>query len=175
MVQMVVAFTSEQAAGNLLMLGLMGLLMLPIVASLGGLMWFLDRQLTQGLTTANQLLRECAPRAMHLDLVEKAGRNGLLIALNNTKSQPVHLLINPGFRWSTPPPGKVAVSLYSRTLSAGQPSVALSEEGVALIGKLVDRVAYKRQRQRIQWLVAVLVLAIVAALLTFVFSSESSL
>lgn len=175
MVQMVVAFTSEQAAGNLLMLGLIGLLMLPVVASLGGLMWFLDRQLNQRLALANQLLRDCAPRAMQLESTEKIGRSGLLAALNNTESEPLHLLVNSSSQWSTPPPGKVPVSLYSRTLSAGQPSVALSKEGVALIGKLVDRVAYKRQRQRIQWLVGGLVLAIVAALLKFILSSQSSL
>lgn len=168
LIAMVLTFTSEQAAGNLLWLGLIGLLMLPLVAALGGLMWFLDHQRSKRLAAANVLLRECSPQAMRLNPIEKAGRDGVLATLNASDQAAVpiaavYLLINPTIRWSAPPQHEVDIKLYYRMLQAGQEAVALAQNGTTFIGKLVERSVYKRQQQWVRMSATVLLAVIAVA------------
>ncbi|HRE55237.1 MAG TPA: hypothetical protein PLP22_10655 [Candidatus Competibacter sp.] len=163
---MVAAFTSRDA-GNLLLLGLVGFLMLPVVASLGGIMWFLDRWLSRGLNEADQLLRDCAPQSARLTPLGRGDGMGLLAALRLATAQPAsapaHALINPAFRWSSPPSGEIEVRLHCRALAPDSPWVALGPDGAPLIGKIVDREARQRRRR---WLaVALAVVSLIVAVL----------
>ncbi|MDG4551451.1 MAG: hypothetical protein P9F19_18535 [Candidatus Contendobacter sp.] len=157
--EMVIAFTSQDGT-NLLLLGLIGLLMLPLVALMGGLMWYLDHRLSRSLNTANDLLRDCAPQTFRLTPIERASRDGVLATLHpltdRSPTEPVHALINPSFRWSAPPRGEIEVRLYCRELKPGNELVALQPDGVSLLGKAVDRTAYDRQRRMLR--IAALVL-----------------
>ena len=157
--EMAIAFTSQDGA-SLLLLGLIVLLMLPIVALVGGLLWYLDRRLSLSLNAANQLLRDCAPQAARLTPIERASRDGVLATvcpLADQPVEPVHALINPSFRWSPPPRQAIEVRLYCRNLAPGNELVALQPDGVPLLGKVVDRAAYNRQ-QRVLRLVALVLL-----------------
>lgn len=151
--EMVIAFTSQDGT-NLLLLGLIGLLMLPIVALLGGLMWYLDHRLARSLNTADQLLRDCAPQAVRLTPIERASRDGVLAVLHpladRSSADLVHALINPSFRWSSPPRGEIEVQVHCRELKPGNELVALQPDGIALLGKVVDRTAYDRQRRMLR-------------------------
>ena len=68
--------------GSLMLLALSGLVMLPVVALLGGLMWTLDRWQARRLNAANRVLRESPPRAVCLIPTGLAGRNGVLVTLH---------------------------------------------------------------------------------------------
>ena len=168
--EMVIAFTSEDGT-NLLLLGLIGLLMLPIVALIGGLLWYLDHRLSRTLNVANQLLRDCAPQAIRLTPLERASRDGVLAVLQplvgHSSAAPVHALINPSFRWSAPPRREIEVQIYCRQLAPGNELVALPPDGVPLLGKVLDRRAYDRQRRALR--IAALVLLGVALVGLWVF------
>lgn len=148
--EIVIAFTS-QGGTNLLLLGLVGLLMLPIVALVGGLLWYLDHGLSRTLNIANQLLRDRAPQTFRLTPIERASRDGVLAMLHplagHSSAEPVHALINPSFRWSPPPRGEIEVQVHCRELKPGNELVALQPDGVPLLGKVVDRTTYDRQRR----------------------------
>ena len=153
--EVVIAVTSQDGA-SLLLLGLIVLLMLPIVAGVGGLLWVLNRWLSRSLNAASQLLRDCAPQAARLTPIERASRDGVLATvcpLAGQPAEPVHALINPSFRWSPPPRQAIEVRLYCRNLAPGNELVALQPDGVPLLGKMVDRAAYNRQ-QRVLRIVA---------------------
>jgi len=171
MFEMVIAFTSQDGT-NLLLLGLIGLLMLPIVALVGGLMWYLDHRLSRSLNTANDLLRDCAPQASRLTPIERAGRDGVLALLhplagNPTPAKPAYALINPSFRWSPPPRREIEVQVYCRNPAPGGELVALQLDGVPLLGKVVDREAYDRQRRILRMAALVLLGAALAGILVF--------
>ena len=148
--EMVIAFTSQDGA-NLLLLGLIGLVMLPIVALVGGLLWYLDHRLSSYLNAANQLLRDCAPQVVRLTPIERASRDGVLATLHplagHSSAEPVHALINLSFRWSPPPRRESEVQVYCRELKPGSDLVALQADGVPLLGRVVDRKTYDRQRR----------------------------
>ncbi|MBL8259697.1 MAG: hypothetical protein JNM60_07820 [Candidatus Competibacteraceae bacterium] len=162
MLLMVKAFTGQDA-GSLLLLGLVGLLMLPAMAFAGGLMWYLDRRLSRGLDEIERLLRDCAPQAARLTPLGRGDGMGLLATLQlatepTAPAKPLHALINPSFRWSAPPLGEIDVRLYCRELAPDRLWIALGAGGAPLIGKLIDRDAYRRRR---------LLLAVSLILLTF--------
>lgn len=167
MAVMAMAFT-DQYAGSLLLLGAIGLLMLPVATSLGGLMWFLDRWLSRGLNDADRLLRHCPPQVARLTPLGRGDGMGLLATLRLATAQPtsapVHALINPSFRWSSPPSGEIEVRLHCRALVPGNLWVALTSDAAPLIGQVVDREAYQRRRQRLAVALAALggLIAIVA-------------
>jgi hypothetical protein len=171
MFEMVVAFTSRDGA-SLLLLGLIGLLMLPLVALVGGLMWYLDHRLSRSLNTANDLLRDCAPQACWLTPIERASRDSVLAILhplagNPAPAEPVHALINPSFRWSPPPRREIEVQVYCRKLAPGAELVALQPDGVPLLGKVVNREAYDRQRRILRIAALVLLGVALAGILVF--------
>ena len=162
--EVVIAVTSQDGA-SLLLLGLIVLLMLPIVAGVGGLLWVLNRWLSRSLNAASQLLRDCAPQAARLTSIERASRDGVLATLcplAGQPAEPVHALINSSFRWNPPPRQAIEVRLYCRNLAPGNELVALQPDGVPLLGKVVDRAAYNRQ-QRVLRIVALVLLGVALA------------
>ena len=161
--EVLIAFTSQDGA-SLLLLGLIVLLMLPIVAGVGGLLWVLNRWLSRSLNAASQLLRDCAPQAARLTSIERASRDGVLATLcplAGQPAEPVHALINSSFRWSPPPRQAIEVRLYCRNLAPGNELVALQPDGVPLLGKVVDRATYNRQ----QWVLRIAALVLLVAAL----------
>ncbi|TVR61481.1 MAG: hypothetical protein EA420_11720 [Candidatus Competibacteraceae bacterium] len=149
---MITAFTSRELA-NLIVLAVAGLVMLPMVALMGGLMWYLDRRLTRGLGEADRVLRQSTPASARLQPVGRATRFGVLMAVQHLKGgqsalEPLHALINPSFRWSRPPDREVTVELYCQDLQPGSPLVALQSDGGALLGKIVAREAHERDMRR---------------------------
>lgn len=162
---------TSQDAGSLLFLGLVGLLLVPLVAALGALMWFLDRRLSRGLHDANRLLRDCAPQLARLTPLGRGDGMGLLARLQLATAHPgleqsIHVLLNPSFRWSTPPLGEVDVRFYCQRLAPEQFWIALGVDRAPLIGKVVDRAAYQRRRRWLLALVVGLALAAVIGLLS---------
>ncbi len=160
----IVTASTSQDFTSLLLLGLIGLILLPIVALLGGLMWYLDHELSRSANTANQLLRDCAPLTARLTPLERVSRDGVLAMLQplageSARAEPVHALINPSFRWSAPPRQEVTVELYCRALQPNDEWIALqSGNSDPLLGKIVDLAAYRR---RMRWLkIAVLILLV---------------
>jgi len=167
--EVVIAFTSQDGA-SLLLLGLIVLLMLPIVAGVGGLLWVLNRWLSRSLNAASQLLRDCAPQAARLMPSERASRDGVLATvcpLAGQPAEPVHALINPSFRWNPPPRLAIEVRLYCRNLAPGNELVALQPDGVPLLGKVVDRTAYNRQQRVLRIVALVLLGAALAGIWVF--------
>ncbi|MCU0809290.1 MAG: hypothetical protein MUC53_15715 [Candidatus Contendobacter sp.] len=167
--EVVIAFTSQDGA-SLLLLGLIVLLMLPIVAGVGGLLWVLNRWLSRSLNAASQLLRDCAPQAARLTPIERASRDGVLATvcpLAGQPAEPVHALINPSFRWNPPPRQAIEVRLYCRNLAPGNELVALQPDGVPLLGKVVDRTAYNRQQRVLRIVALVLLGAALAGIWVF--------
>lgn len=166
---LVKALTSQDA-GALLLLGVVGLLLVPLVALLGVLMWLLDRRLSRGLHDANQLLRNCVPQLARLTPLGRGDGMGLLARLQLATAHPgleqsMHVLINPSFRWSSPPLGEVDVRFYCQSLAPEHSWIALGMDRPPLIGKVVDRAAYQRRRRWILALVTGLALAAVIGLL----------
>lgn len=164
MFAIVTALTSQKA-GSLLLLGMIGLLLLPVVASLGGLMWYVDRRLSRGLHEADRLLKDCPPRDARLTPLGRGDGMGVLATLRlatarPAPAEPVHALINPSFRWSAPPPHAIDVRLYCRELAPDSAWAALGSDGALLVGKVVDREAHRRRRQRLTVALAVLVLLV---------------
>jgi hypothetical protein len=162
---MITALTSRDLA-NLLVLAVAGLVMLPTVALMGGLIWYLDRWVVRGLNEADRVLRQSTPAGARLQPVGRATRFGVLMAVQHLKGgqsalEPLHALINPSFRWSRPPDREVTVELYCQDLQPGSPLVALQSDGGALLGKVVAREAHERDMRRM--MIAVVGLLALAA------------
>lgn len=156
LVGMVSALTG-QTLGDLLALGLIGLLLLPAITLAGGLMWYVDRRSSRKLGAANRLLLNCPPRTVRLIPVESAC-NGRLVALQLPVEGPVHAV----FERFVPPlsPQGMEVPLYGHRFTRGGELVALAPDGTALLGTVVDRKACERRMK-----LALMVLVIVAALM----------
>lgn len=166
----VVTALTSPSAGGLLLLGLVGLAMLPVVALLGGLLWYLDHRLARVLDAADRLLRDCAPQAMRLTPVERASSHGILVALRpaavgSPLQDATHALIDPSLGWRATPTQAAEVQLYCRALSEGADLVALEADGLALVGQVVDRENYQRKKRRLRVaaLLALLLVAVSAA------------
>jgi hypothetical protein len=165
---MITAFTSRELA-SLLLLAVMGLVMLPTVALMGGLMWYLDRWVTRGLGEADRVLRQSTPSSARLKPVGRATGLGALMAVQllrggHSATEPLHVLINPSFRWSRPPDREVTVELYCQDLKPGSPLVALQPDDSPLLGKIVLREAHER-RMRLTVVAVVILLALAATVL----------
>jgi hypothetical protein len=135
---------------NLLLLGVIGLIMMPVVALLSWLLRYLDRWLSRQLDRASQLLRDSPPVTARLALMGSSSRIGMLVVQdpsqeNQTHSEPLHALLNPSFRWSRPPRQETTVELYCHELKPDNELVALQADGNALLGKVVTLEAYQRQ------------------------------
>lgn len=165
---MIIAFTSQDLL-NLLLLAVMGLVMLPTVALMGGLIWYLDRWVTHGLGEADRVLRHGTPSSARLKPVGRSTRFGVLMAVQllrggHPATEPLHVLINPSFRWSRPPDREVTVELYCQDLKPGSPLVALQPDDSPLLGKIVLREAHER-RMRLTVVAVVILLALAATVL----------
>lgn len=167
MIEMAIAF-SRPSAGSILWIALVGMLMLPVVVSVGGLMWYLDHALSRSLQAASDLLRDCVPHAVRLRPIESAGRGGVLATLHPVDAgvapEPYQALINPAYRWGPAPTGEQLVQLYTRQAQHGNGFIALQPDGMPLLGKWVDRSRYERQRWIVRTLALLLLLGILAML-----------
>ena len=135
---------------NLLLLGVIGLVMMPVVALLSWLLRYLDRWLSRHLDRAGQLLLENKPLTVRLVPTGSNSKTGTLVTLHpmvgkQAHADPFHAVINPSFRWSRPPRQETTVELYCQELKPGNELVALRRDGDALMGKLVTLEAYQRQ------------------------------
>jgi len=136
---------------NLLIFAVAGLVMLPGMALVGGLLWHLERRQARRLGTANQILRESTPLNAHLTPTGLATRIGTLVAVRpETRTGPpsaeaVFALLDPAQRWDRASRPELTVQLYCAQLEPGQELVALRDNGNALLGKLVALNSYRRQ------------------------------
>lgn len=168
---MAIAFSSGDFF-NLLLLGVIGLILMPMVALLSWLLRYLDRTLSRQLAGASQLLWEKQPITARLTPTGSTSKMGTLVTLHPTQENqapigPLHALINPSFRWSRPPRQETTVELYCRRLAPGDELVALQPDGHALIGKVTTLEVYYREK-RLLTAVAVVLLALAATLLGMV-------
>jgi hypothetical protein len=147
--------------GDLLLLALIGGIVLLMVVSLGGLLWWLDHWTTQRLIDANRLLQENHPITARLMPTSFNNKQGMLMALHLLDPQTAggtgDVLIEPSPSWRRPLPEEITVQLYCRDLQPGSRLVAL-HESVALLGKSVDRQKYLRQRRWIMMALATMAL-----------------
>jgi hypothetical protein len=135
---------------NLLLLGVIGLIMMPVVALLSWLLRYLDRWLSRQLDRASQLLRENQPLSARLVPTGLNSKTGTLVTLHpmvgkQAHADPFHADINPSFRWSRPPRQETTVELYCQELKPDNELVAFQPDGSALLGKVVTLEAYQRQ------------------------------
>jgi hypothetical protein len=87
-----------------------------------------------------------------------------LLRGGHSATEPLHVLINPSFRWSRPPDREVTVELYCQDLKPGSPLVALQPDDSPLLGKIVLREAHER-RMRLTVVAVVILLALAATVL----------
>lgn len=136
---------------NLLIFAVAGLVMLPGMALVGGLLWHLERRQTRRLSAADRVLRESAPMNARLAPTGLANRVGTLVAVRpETRTRPpsigpVFALLDPVQRWDRASRPELTVQLYCAQLEPGQELVALRDNGDALLGKLVALDSYRRQ------------------------------
>ncbi|MDS4040093.1 MAG: hypothetical protein RKP20_02840 [Candidatus Competibacter sp.] len=157
---------------DLLLFGVLGLVMLPMVAALSGLQRYLDRWLSQQLDRAGQLLRDSPPVVARLRPTGLALRTGVLATLEVPGAEPGregpwHVLLNPSFRWSPPPRREVAVQVYCAGFAPDADLVALQPDGAPLLGKVVALDAFQRQLRWVriaQILLLVLLLGVLGVL-----------
>lgn len=153
---------------DVLLLGGIGLLMMPMVALVSGLLRYLDRWLSRQLDRAGQLMRDSPPVTARLAPTGLADRTGVLVTLQpmtgNPHGEPLHALLNPSFRWSRPPRREVTVQLYCADLKPGGELVALQPDGAPLLGKVVALDAFQR-RMRLTRIALIILLALLLAIL----------
>ncbi len=137
---------------NLLIFAVAGLVMLPSMALVGGLLWHLERRQARRLSAASQILRESAPTSARLVSTGLASRIGTLVAVHPETPRakppsvgPVFALLDPAQRWDRAPRHELTVQLYCSRLEPNHELVALQDNGGALLGKLVALESYRRQ------------------------------
>jgi hypothetical protein len=166
---MMINALSNRSMENLLIFAVAGLVVLPMIALMWGLLWYLERWMTRRISEANQLLRGNAPVSARLTPAGLNSKFGMLMALQlldrRTASGPLYALIEPNFGWSRPPHLEMTIQLYCPDLKLNSRLVAL-HDGKVLMGKLVEG---KAHYLRMKWIgiAAVAVLAIVAAVTGF--------
>jgi len=147
---MTVALTHRDMV-NLLIFAAAGLVMLPTMALVGGLLWHLERRQTRRLSAADRVLRESVPMNARLAPTGLANRAGTLVAVQpETRTRPLSIgpvfaLLDPVQRWDRASRPELTVQLYCAQLEPGQELVALRDNGDALLGKLVALDSYRRQ------------------------------
>lgn len=164
LVFMMTTALSNRSTQNLLIFAVAGFAMLPMMALMWGLLWYLERWMTRRLTDANHLLRSCAPVDARLTPTGTHTKFGMLMTLElpnqrNATGSPFSVLIEPNSGWSQPPRQAIDVHLYFNDLKSNSRLVAL-HEGKALIGKLVESEAHCRYLKQVG-------IAVVAVLLIF--------
>ena len=169
---MMINALSNRSMENLLIFAVGGLVVLPMIALMWGLLWYLERWMTRRINEANQLLRGNTPVSARLTPTGLNNKLGMLMTLQlldqRTASEPLHALIEPNFGWNQPLRQEITIQLYCPDLKPNSRLTALHNDKV-LLGKLVDGKAYYR---RMKWISIVLmtvlmVVAVVIGFLTF--------
>ncbi len=136
---------------NLVIFAVTGLVMLPGMALVGGLLWHLERRQARRLSTANQILRESTAMSARLAPTGLATRIGTLVAVHpETRARPpsagpVFALLDLARRWDRASRRELTVQLYCSRLEPDHELVALQDDGGVLLGKLVALDSYRRQ------------------------------
>ncbi len=159
---MVTAMTSGNLA-SLLMLGLGGIMILPLILVMGLVLRYLDCRLGRQMSIANQLLQRHTAINARLTPTGISNKQGTLMALHPTDQsivpkEPLFALINPSFRWSRPPQQEINVSLYCPALQADNDIVALQGNQQALLGKLVSWQGYARHMQTMMGIMLLIII-----------------
>jgi hypothetical protein len=147
---MTVALTHRDMV-NLLIFAAAGLVMLPTMALVGGLLWYLERRQARRLSAADRVLRESVPMNARLAPTGLANRVGTLMAVRpetrarSPSIEPVFAVLDPARRWDRASRPELTVQLYCAQLEPGQELVALRDNGDTLLGKLVALDSYRRQ------------------------------
>ena len=142
---------------NLLIFAVAGLVMLPTMALVGGLLWYLERGQTRRLNAADRVLRENAPMSARLLPTGLTSRVGTLVAVHpETQAKPpsagpMFALLDPAHRWGHAPRHELTVQLYCSKPEPNHDLVALRDNGGALLGKWVGLESYRR---RTGWMAA---------------------
>lgn len=131
-----------QYLGDLLTFSLVGLLALPMMLLLMALMHSADRAVTRELAAANQFISTCSPQAVQLIPI-KSALFGNLVELHLPVEGPIHAVIE---RFIRPlPQERMEVQLYGQQFTHGSRLIAVQPNGLALLGKVVDRKRIERQ------------------------------
>jgi len=169
---MMINALSNRSMENLLIFAVGGLVVLPMIALMWGLLWYLEHSMTRRISEANQLLRATPPVSARLTPAGLNSKFGMLMTLQlldqRTASVPLHALIEPAFGWDQPPGQEITIQLYCPDLKPDRRLAALHNDKV-LIGKLVDGKAYSRWMKRIRIAIAtvITIIAVMIGLLIF--------
>ncbi len=151
MFEMVTVLSSRDPAG-LLLLALIGLVTLPMMALLGGLLWFLDERRMRRLHRLSRMLRENRPLTARLSPVESGGGRGdwvrvHLAAGGPVAEEPLYARLDPSLYRRRSPRRDISVALYCQGLMPGCELAAIRADGGALLGGIADLDAYRRKRR----------------------------
>jgi hypothetical protein len=167
LVFMMTTALNHRSMENLLIFAMAGLVILPMIALMWGLLGYLERWMTRRLNDANRLLQGCAPVNARLTPAGISNKFGALMAVQILDRRPatglLHALIEPNTGRIRSPRQEMTVQLYCQDCKPNSRLVAL-HEGQALLGKLVDG---KKYCQQMKWvtIAAVTALFMVAAFL----------
>ena len=172
LVFMMTTALSNRSMENLLIFAVAGLVILPMIALMWGLLWYLERWMTRRLNDANRLLRSCNPVNARLTPAGVSNKSGALMTVQILDRHPatglLYALIEPNTGWTRPPRQEITAQFYCQDWQPDGRLVAL-HEGRALLGKLVDGKKYYRQMKwvAIAAVTALLVVATFLAALAF--------
>ncbi|MBE2295582.1 MAG: DUF3592 domain-containing protein [Phycisphaerales bacterium] len=136
---------------NLLIFAIGGLVMLPVMALMGGLLWYLERWQARRLNAADQLLQADAPVIARLTPTGLANRTGVLVAMypetqnGSAAAEPLFAVLDPTARLGRTPQQESTARLYCAKQEPGEALVVLQEHDNAVLGKLVTWERYHRQ------------------------------
>lgn len=149
----------------MLTLGVMGLLVVPTVALVAGVMWYADRRVGKKLEAAHQLLTNTVPQSVWLQPRDAAASNPQWVTLRLPSGDQVHAVFADKTSLKLLPADS-ALQLYGQQpFVSGITVVAMRPDGVALLGQIVNpTILQSRQRAR-KMVLAVTVLAVLLMVL----------
>lgn len=148
LVFMMTTALSNRSMENLLIFAAAGLVILPMIALMWGLLWYLERWMARRVNDANGLLRSCSPVNARLTPSGISNKTGALMTVQILDRRPatglLYALIEPNTGLTRLPRQEITVQFYCQDWQPDRRLVAL-HEGRALLGKLVDGKKYYRQ------------------------------
>ena len=136
---------------NLLIFAVGGLVMLPVMALMGGLLWYLERWQTRRLSAADQLLQVNTPIMARLTPTGLTNRAGVLVAVypetqnESVVAEPLFAMLDSAARLGRTPRQESTARLYCAKPEPGEALVALQDHDNAVLGKWVTWERYHRQ------------------------------
>ena len=142
----------------ILNLWLMGLLVVPAVAVVAGVMRYGDRLAGKKLTAAHHMLSSTASQPAWLQSRDAAGSKSRWVTLQLPNGDRIDVVFSDPTALNLVPAGS-ALQLHAQSLVPGSIVVALRPDGVALLGQIVDPPSWQRHQRAKQMVLAVTVLA----------------